>query len=117
MNIFREAEQIFLEQREEFMSENITYFHAETEKNYTLPATLGKTIFKSEDYTGIVTRVHGVDFIVATEHCDFEPQRGDIINLQGRKFEVLAPNGEPVWRWQSGNHLSIRIHTKEIGGK
>ena len=43
------------------------------------------------------------------------PQKGDEIIVDGRVFEVLAPNNEPVWRWSGNYQEAIRIHTKDMG--
>ena len=45
-----------------------------------------------------------------------DPERGDVILHAGLRYEVLAPNGEPVWRWSGTGRILRRIHTKEIGG-
>ena len=37
---------------------------------------------------------------------------GDTIAYGGRTFEVMAPGGEPVWRWSDPYHQVYRIHTK-----
>ena len=44
-----------------------------------------------------------------------DPERGDTIIFNNCRYEVLAPNGEPVWRWSGAYHSTRRIHTKEIG--
>jgi hypothetical protein len=30
-------------------------------------------------------------------------------------FEVLAPRGEPVWRYSDAHRAMIRVHTKQVG--
>ena len=53
--------------------------------------------------------------LVGREQLPDEPERGDVIILWGKRYEVLAPNNEPVWRWSGPDNLVRRIHTKEIG--
>ena len=36
------------------------------------------------------------------------------IAYDGRTYEVMAPGGEPVWRWSDPYHQVYRIHTKCI---
>ena len=56
------------------------------------------------------------DFLIAAEDLPDDPERGDVILHAGLRYEVLAPNGEPVWRWSGTGRILRRIHTKEIGG-
>ena len=79
-------------------------------------ATLGRTLFRAEDEYGVTIRTEGRDFLVAASELGNNPERGDSIVYAGIRYEVLAPNGEPVWRWCGTYHWTRRIHTKEIGG-
>ena len=45
-----------------------------------------------------------------------EPQVGDEIEFLGSTYEVLAPSGEPAWRWSDAFHTAYRIHAKNTGG-
>ena len=56
------------------------------------------------------------DFIIEDGQFMFFPEKGDVIEFDGREFEVLAPNDEPVWRWSDPYHTALRVHTKLIGG-
>jgi hypothetical protein len=78
-------------------------------------ATLGKTLFRAENEYGVTIRVESRDFIVSAADLPSDPERGDRIIYAERLYEVLAPNGEPCWRWSGANHAMRRIHTKEIG--
>ncbi len=79
-------------------------------------ATPGRTLFRAEDQYGVTVRTESRDFLVAASELPDEPERGDSILYNGIRYEVLAPNGEPVWRWSGTCHWTRRIHTKEIGG-
>jgi len=47
-----------------------------------------------------------------------EPDSGDWVeeNINGtiRKFELIAPQGEQVWRYSDPQKMIFRLHTKEI---
>jgi len=77
--------------------------------------TLGKTLFRAEDQYGVTVRTESRDFLIAASELENEPERGDAIVYNGCRYEVLAPNGEPVWRWSGTYHWTRRIHTKETG--
>jgi len=78
-------------------------------------ATIGRTLFRAEDQYGITVRTESRDFLISAEELPDEPERGDAVILWGKRYEVLAPNDEPVWRWSGPDNLVRRIHTKEIG--
>jgi len=76
--------------------------------------TPGRTLFRAEDQYGATVRTESRDFLVAASELPDEPERGDSIVYAGIRYEVLAPNGEPVWRWSGAYHWTRRIHTKEM---
>ena len=82
----------------------------------SVKAVLGRTVFRSQNDYGAWVRTESRDFIVTAEQLDIEPQAGDEIVYQGDVYEVLAPNGEPVWRWSDPQQTALRIHTKNTGG-
>ena len=82
----------------------------------TVKAVVGRTVFRSTDESGIWTRIETRDFIVGKALIDFEPQVGDEIEFLGSTYEVLAPSGEPAWRWSDAFHTAYRIHAKHTGG-
>jgi hypothetical protein len=64
------------------------------------------------------------DFLVAAADLvlggnEIEPQAGDKIRetVDGTTYvyEVMAPKGEPVWRWADGCRVLRRIHSKQVG--
>ena len=79
-------------------------------ETFAVNVTIGKTLFRSENEYGVTIRLVSCDFL--TSNLPIAPERGDRIIYLERQYEVLAPNGEPVWRW-SGK--AKRIHTKEMG--
>jgi len=84
---------------------------------YAITAVPGKTVFRQQNECGAYVRTETRDFIVRREHLAAEPQKGDEIAFGGRTYEVLAPGGEPAWRWSDPTHTAYRIHTKLTEGE
>lgn len=80
-----------------------------------IKAVPGRTLFRAENDCGVTVRTEARDFLVEAADLGAEPQRGDLIDFDGGRYEVLAPDGEPVWRWSDAFRLAYRIHTKHIG--
>ena len=114
MNMLRLGEQWLKDQRKKYLSEMVEDRRISGEI-FSIPATCGRTMFKAENDYGMTVIVHSMDFIVAYEDMNFYPEKGDEIILNGKRYEVLAPNDEPVWRWSGIDNSSMRIHSKEIG--
>lgn len=115
MGLIEEAANWLNQQREECLSVQITY-QGKGENPVPMTATVGRTLFRAENEYGVTIRTESRDFLVSVGQMPTEPQRGDRITYGGRLYEVLAPNGEPVWRWSGSPQVTRRIHTKEIGG-
>ena len=79
-------------------------------------AVVGRTAFRLADDYGRTMRLVTRDFIVPATELAVEPEPGDIVNEDGREYEVLSPGGEPCWRWSDPQRTARRIHTKQIGG-
>lgn len=43
-----------------------------------------------------------------------EPARGDRITEGSLVFEVIAPGGEPAWRWSDPQRTRYRVHCKQV---
>ena len=92
----------------------VTFRHGgETHEVRAVPGT---AFFRALNEYGQWVRVQTRDFIIPDGQFTFFPERGDVIEFDGREFEVLAPNDEPVWRWSDPYHTAMRVHTKLIGG-
>ena len=115
MGLLEDAASWLNTRREECLSVPIQY-QFRSGGSAELTATVGRTLFRAEDQYGVTIRVESRDFLVSVNQMPREPQRGDRITYAGRIYEVLSPNGEPVWRWSGPQHVTRRIHTKEIGG-
>ena len=115
MDFLSEAAQWLTEKLEECFSVPVVYISKDG-KSFNVTATLGKTLFRTENEYGLTTRIESRDFLIPKSKLPILPQRGDKIIYDGRRYEVLAPNGESVWRWSGRTNVLRRIHTKEIGG-
>ena len=82
----------------------------------TIRAVVGRTVFRSTDERGIWTRIETRDFIVPKSELAEPPQVGDEFEFLGQTYEVLAPAGEPCWRWSDAFKTAYRIHAKHTGG-
>ena len=93
----------------------VVYFHRGDEGK-ALCAVVGRTAFRLADDYGRAMRLVTRDFIVPAAELAVEPEPGDIVNEDGREYEVLSPGGEPCWRWSDPQRTARRIHTKQSGG-
>lgn len=94
------------------IGERVVYKHKDSEK--TVTAVIGKTVFRVEDPYEVYIRTVTKDFLIRTKDLGFVPERGDLVVWKGKTYEVLAPNGNPVWRWTDTSECTYRIHTKEV---
>jgi hypothetical protein len=90
-----------------------------------VPAAIGRTLLKLDDgYGGVRMEwtdrdflIHAADLVLAGTPT--LPERGDRIReTQGSTvyvFEVMAPGGEPPWRWSDVFRKLLRIHAKQVG--
>lgn len=116
MDSMFQAEEFVAEMRKKISGVTIDY-HCFDNKGVLsgIPATLGHTSFRTNDSYGASIISHSKDFIIELKDMDIIPKRGDVIYLNNKRYEVLAPNDEPVWRFSGVNELALRIHTKEVG--
>ena len=80
-------------------------------------ATVGRTTFQTTDDYGAVQEWQSRDYLIlAADLADIGlPQAGDtIVEADGAAYEVLAPGGEPAWRWSDPYGRTLRIHTKQV---
>jgi len=92
----------------------------------TVPRKLGRgSGLKLDDgYGGVRMEWTDRDFLIAPEDLILGgqkslPERGDqireTVGTQTFVYEVLAPAGEPEWRWSDPHRKLLRIHTKQVG--
>ena len=114
MGILEQASAWLDSQRQKSLSVPAVYVRRDG-KVFSVKATQGRTLFRAEDQYGTTIRTESRDFLIAASELACDPERGDRIICSGHEYEVLAPNGEPVWRWSGSYHWTRRIHTKEMG--
>ncbi len=116
MSMLREAISALRDAESDCFGEEIQYAPTGGEP-YGVTAVPGRTVFSQRNEYGLYVRVETRDFIIRREQLAAEPQRGDEIVFDSRRYEVLAPGGEPVWRWSDPMHTAYRIHTKLTEGE
>jgi len=86
-------------------------------------ATVGRTVFRLDKGYGVIERVEARDYLVLAVDLVLGgavalPKAGDRIReVEGNKafiYEVMAPGGEPCWRWSDLYRRTLRIHTKHV---
>ena len=106
------------QQRERFLTRPVIYRRGAHE--VTVPATIGRTVFRLDIGPGVTERIEARDYLIAATHLvGFGlPLRGDRLieeaGGQRHTYEVLAPGREPHWRWSDPNRRTFRIHTKHL---
>lgn len=84
---------------------------------WTMRAAFGRTTYEMADESGLTVGSHAIDFLIQKAALPgVEPEPGDVIAADGRRYEVMAL-GEDVrgWRWSDPYRTTYRIHTREIG--
>lgn len=114
-DLLRSGLQWLEQQRAAHCSSPVTYRREAVAK--TVNATFGRTDYEVATEGGLNVGAHAWDFLVLADDLGFEPEPGDVIEADGRRFEVM-PLADDVrgWRWSDPYRTTFRIHTKEIGG-
>lgn len=88
-----------------------------------LAATVGRTVFEQADESGFIRRVESRDFLVRRTDLVLDgshtlPKAGDRVREpdgpQTQVYEVMAPGGEPPFRFSDPYRKVLRIHTKHV---
>lgn len=87
-------------------------------------ATVGSTLMKlTDDYGNVYMERTDRDYLIPSaalilDGVPVRPQRGDVIRepvgSETWVYEVMAPGGEPEWRWSDPHRVILRIHTKRV---
>jgi len=110
------------DQRTRHLSRTVTYLRGNDSVN--VAATIGRTEFEQADEYGIVHRTESRDFLVLAVDLVLAgkaelPRAGDRIREAAGEqvfvYEVMAPGGEPPWRYSDPYRRTLRIHTKFVG--
>ena len=84
---------------------------------YTVSATFGRTGFEVADESGLTINAHVWDFLILADALGFDPEPGDVIAANGRRYEVMNLSGEGCWLWSDPYRQTYRIHTKDVGAE
>ena len=86
-------------------------------------ATIGQTTFEQADEFGGIQRLESRDYLIRTADLMLDtelvlPAPGDRIHeTSGASlfvYEVMAPGGEPPFRYSDPYRKALRIHTKHV---
>ncbi len=109
-------------QMQKFASQPIVYVRGN--QSIPLSATIGRTEFEEADAYGVVQQVVSRDYLfpvsaLATLTGSNRPQRGDEVQETRDgvlyRYQVIAPQGEPHWRYSDVYQQVLRVHSKLIG--
>lgn len=100
------------QQRVAHCSGQVTYLREAD--SVTVNATYGNTRVDIIDESGMTITAKVFDFLIQANELSFDPEPGDVIVADGRRYEILNLSGE-CWRWSDPYRTTYRIHTKEIG--
>lgn len=110
------------QQRSRHLTRTVTYLRGE--ESVDLPATIGQTTFEQADEYGVIHRTQSRDYLISAADLVLagaaeQPKAGDrireTVGEQMLIYEVMAPGGEPPWRFSDPYRRTLRIHTKFVG--
>ena len=103
-------------QRKTHMTTDVVYTHkrAPGSASVTVAATFGRTNYEVSTEDGMTVGSHVWDFLITATDLSAEPEGGDIITAQGRRYIVMGFAGE-AWRWSDPYRTTYRIHTRDTG--
>lgn len=81
---------------------------------FEIEAIPGRTTVEAEFADGAVHTDRTLDFVVKIEDFYLTPAKGDVIDWDERKFEVMHPAGGKVFEEVGPYKQLYRIHTKEV---
>lgn len=113
------------DQRHAHMTQTVLYVRDTENASYVveLLATIGTTEFEQVDEFGIVRKLQSRDFLIRAADLVLNseltlPKSGDrvreTVGTQTFVYEVMAPGGEPPWRYSDPYRKTLRIHTKHV---
>jgi hypothetical protein len=121
-NLLQQGAQWLARQLREHASEEVHYRRGQNVLQTR--AIIGRTEFQVDDGHGGVRIEHSDrDFLILREDLYLEgqwtePQPGDQIEEFTEQdhliYEVMAPTGQPVWRYDDPFREVIRVHTKLV---
>ncbi|MBI1371821.1 MAG: hypothetical protein GC159_03550 [Phycisphaera sp.] len=117
MNLLRRGSDWLEQMRTAHCSSPVEYRRDPEMPGLIVNATYGRTEVELADEQGLTITTHVWDFLIlAEELVGPEPEPGDVIAADGRKYEVMAL-GQDIrgWRWSDPFRQTYRIHTKDTG--
>lgn len=121
-NILEEGAEYLLSEMKEHASKEIHILRGA--KATCVKAVFGRTLLRvSDDFGGTRMEWTDRDFLIDVEDYRFDgrktaPERGDLFRVKICNridtYEVMAPIGEPPWRYSDEHKKTFRIHTKLI---
>ncbi len=109
------------DRRHEHLTRTVTYERGAS--TVDLAATVGRTVFEQADESGFIRKVESRDFLVrrtdlVLDGSETLPKAGDRVHepdgSQTQVYEVMAPGGEPPFRFSDPYRKVLRIHTKHV---
>lgn len=104
-------------ERTEHMTRSVVYVRGNS--SLTVDATIGRTPFRVENFQGFLEHIESRDYLILTADITIGlPEAGDkiqeTVGEQVFSYEVMAPGGEPCWRYSDSFRQTLRIHTKHV---
>jgi hypothetical protein len=108
-------------QRHAYMTRAVVYVRGV--ESVELNATIGRTEFEQDTGQGGIRRIESRDFLVRGEDLILTggpalPKAGDrireTVDSVTYVYEVMAPGGEPPYRYSDCYRRTLRIHTKHV---
>lgn len=98
---------------------SVTY--ARGAQSVTLTAWVGRTVFGQlpSGQTGGSVVFGDADFLIPVSALVLaavavQPSRGDRVTWAGLVYEIVAPGGDPPWRYSDQTRTVYRIHCKRV---
>lgn len=110
------------QQRSRHLTRTVTYLRGTDSAE--LPATIGQTTFEQADEYGVIHRTQSRDYLISAADLVLvgtveQPKAGDrireTVGAQVFLYEVMAPGGEPPWRYSDPHRNTLRVRTKFVG--
>ena len=109
------------DKRSEHMTSTVRYIRGAHSVN--LAATIGRTLFETDDQHGVAMKLETRDYLIETEDLIINgaatlPMAGDKIweVAADSMYEVMNTPGEPCWRYSGTSRGTLRVHTKSVHG-
>lgn len=120
-DLLQEGSQWLESMRDAHMTRPVIYMRGRDSTK--MSATVGRTVFRLDKGYGVMERVEARDYLIRASDLHLRGQ--PILPVAGDRlleeqdgcyyvYEVMAPGGEPCWRWSDPYRETLRIHTKQV---